>query len=70
MKGKTELDKKLNIRITSPLHKAMVECAASVGELPAVFARKAIINRLTEEGHMQFTECDADPWHKDSAKSV
>lgn len=52
----------LNLRIPGTLRDATRKCAKQINESQAVFVRKAIVNRLNDEGIWGFTEVDAVPW--------
>jgi Leu/Phe-tRNA-protein transferase len=52
----------LNLRVNSEFREAVNSCAESIGEKPATFIRKAIVNRLTEEGIYTQTLGGAESW--------
>lgn len=62
MHSKDEYDKMLNVRVTTAFHEAMVDCANSLNEIPAVFIRTAINNRMMEQGVFDFHTADTNPW--------
>ncbi len=52
----------MHMRINGDLKQAIVKCAASRNEKPAVFTRRALVNLLMEEGIYDFGEAVIDPW--------
>lgn len=63
MKRKVDYGKNLNIRISNELMAAIDGCAKELGERTSVFVRKALANRLLDEGIMDFNDYKkVDPW--------